>query len=214
MVTFMLKDLMDDLNDGLKIQDKLIYAKKTDKGRINGQKYLEIFCKKNNSEKLLFYLSVYQGKEPYYKPWVEAFGINNNLILEKNRFNYFGTKLEDVILDEISDNLGNGGRIFVEYSEDKETRYGLVRDYPEVITRLGNELYKRDFTWFKDWYYPEGFNEGGEKLQAEKPVDKKHEKNHYQRIKEEIERFHERDFEENKYYLKAKERANDIMECL
>ncbi len=211
MVIFMLEDLVDDLNEGLQIQDKIIYVKKMDKGRINNQRYLEIFCKKNNSEKLLFYLSVYQGKQPYYKPWVEIFGINDDIYLQDGTINYFDTELEDIILNKISDNLGDGGRIFVEYSEDKETRFGLVRDYPEVVTRLGFKLYKRGFTWFKDWYYPEGFNEGGEKLQAEKPVDKKHEKNHHQRIKKEIKRFLEGDFEDNENYQKAKDRAKEIL---
>lgn len=207
----MLEDLVDDLNEGLQIQDKIIYVKKTDKGRINNQRYLEIFCKKNNSEKLLFYLSIYQGKQPYYRPWVEVFGINDDIYLQDEMINYFDTELEEIILNKISDNLGDGGRIFVEYSEDKETRFPLVRDYPEVVTRLGFELYKRGFTWFKDWYYPEGFNEGGEKLQAEKPVDKKHEKNHHQSIKKEIERFLEGDFEDNENYQKAKDRAKEIL---
>ncbi|MFW6196109.1 MAG: DUF1122 family protein [Thermoplasmatota archaeon] len=207
----MLEDLVDDLQDGLQLEDKIIYAKKTDKGRINNQKYMEIFCKINNSEKLMFYLSVYQGKQPYYKPWVEIFGINHNIYFQDEVINYFDNDLEDVMLNKISENLGKGGRIFVEYSEDKETRFGLVRDYPEVVTRLGYKLYKHDFTWFKDWYYPEGFNEGGEKLQAEKPIDKKHEQNHNERIKEEINRFFEGDFEENDNYRRAKNRAQDIL---
>ncbi|MFW5927903.1 MAG: DUF1122 family protein [Thermoplasmatota archaeon] len=207
----MLEDLVDDLQDGLQLKDKIIYAKKTDKGRIHNQKYMEIFCKKKTFEKLMFYLSIYQGKQPYYKPWVEIFGINDNIYFQDGVINYFDTDLEDVMLNKISENLGKGGRIFVEYSEDKETRFGLVRDYPEVVTRLGYKLYEHDFTWFKDWYYPEGFNEGGEKLQAEKPIDKKHEQNHHERIKEEINRFFQGDFEGNDNYRRAKNRAQDIL---
>lgn len=208
----MLEDLVDDLQDGLQLDDKKIYAKKTEKGRINRQKYLEIFCQKDGSEKLIFYLSVYEGREPYYKPWVEIFGINNNVYLQGKNIKYFDTEIEKIMLRKISENLDEGGRIFVEYSEDEETRFGLVRGYPEVITRLGYELYKHDYTWFKDWYYPEGFNEGGEKLQAEKPIDKEHEQNHHKRIREEVKNFLEDDFEKNDHYNRAERRAKNILE--
>ncbi len=214
MVTFMLNNLVDDLQKGLQIDDKTIYSKKVDKGRINNQKYLEVYLKKGGSEKLLFYLSIYQGKKPYYKPWVEIFGVNNQVRLNQEIITYFGTELESMIIEKISDYLGFGGRIFVEYSGDKETRSGLLRDYPEVTTRLGYKLYQNDFTWFKDWYYPEGFNEGGEKLQAEKPIDEEHELKHYKRMKEEIDRFLKQDFEENQFYRNAVDRAEKILEEL
>lgn len=58
---------------------------------------------------------------------------------------------------------------------------------PTVTTRLGFELFKRDFTWFKDWYFPEGFREGSEKLQAEKPIDEEHRLFHLENIEKELE---------------------------
>ncbi|MHA1209321.1 MAG: DUF1122 family protein [Candidatus Freyarchaeota archaeon] len=33
---------------------------------------------------------------------------------------------------------------------------------------LGYKLFQLGFTWFKDWYFAEGFWEGGVKLQGEK----------------------------------------------
>ena len=210
----MTEELIGELRNGVEVGDGKLFAKKIDEGRINNQKYLEMYLKTGVSEKLMFYISVYMGKEPHYKPWIEIFGINNEMYFNEGVIKYFGTEIEDKIIDLVSKSFGPGGRIFVEYSEDEETRYGLLRDYPEVITRFGYELYKRDFSWLKYWYYPEGFNEGGEKLQAEKPIDRKREEKHRKRIKEEVRKFLKGDYEENPYFERAKCRAEKILKDL
>jgi len=35
-------------------------------------------------------------------------------------------------------------------------------------------MWESGFRWFKDWYFPEGGLEGGQKLQANKPMDERH----------------------------------------
>jgi hypothetical protein len=72
-----------------------------------------------------------------------------------------------------------GGSLMVSYSlfskESKihrETRQGLDRGYPPVVTALGFLLFIADCGMgFKDWYFAEGGREGPEKLQGYKPIN-------------------------------------------
>ena len=65
--------------------------------------------------------------------------------------------------------LPPGGYLMVGYGDD-ETERGLKRRFPPAVTPLGKALLDAGCTWFKDWYYPEGWMEGGMKLQGTKPV--------------------------------------------
>jgi hypothetical protein len=54
----------------------------------------------------------------------------------------------------------------------KETKLGLDRGYPPVVTPLGFLLFEAGCGMgFKDWYFAEGGREGPEKLQGYKPLD-------------------------------------------
>ncbi|HAV39561.1 MAG TPA: DUF1122 domain-containing protein, partial [Aquificaceae bacterium] len=59
-------------------------------------------------------------------------------------------------------------RVFVEYYEDKQTLEELKAGKPPEETRLGSKLKALGYTYLRDWYYPEGWMEGGYKLQAER----------------------------------------------
>jgi hypothetical protein len=61
--------------------------------------------------------------------------------------------------------LPPGGYLMIGYGGD-ETEVGLKRRFPPVATPIGTALYEAGATWFKDWYYPEGWMEGGFKLQG------------------------------------------------
>ena len=72
-----------------------------------------------------------------------------------------------------------GGSLMVSYSLfsneskiHKETRLGLDRGYPPVVTPLGFLLFAGGCGMgFKDWYFAEGGREGPEKLQGYKPIN-------------------------------------------
>lgn len=66
--------------------------------------------------------------------------------------------------------VGEGGRVMVGYEALPDTLQALQRGVPPVITPLGEILAEAGFWAFKDWYYPEGWAEGGRKLQAERPL--------------------------------------------
>ncbi|HEV3408624.1 MAG TPA: DUF1122 family protein, partial [Gaiellaceae bacterium] len=65
--------------------------------------------------------------------------------------------------------LPPGGYLMIAYGDD-ETERGLKRRFPPAVTPLGKALLDAGCTWFKDWYYPEGWMEGGMKLQGNVPV--------------------------------------------
>lgn len=65
--------------------------------------------------------------------------------------------------------VGEGGKVMVGYENFPETLQALQRGVPPILTPLGSALRKAGFWGFKDWYYPEGWAEGGRKLQAERP---------------------------------------------
>jgi hypothetical protein len=65
--------------------------------------------------------------------------------------------------------LPPGGYLMIAYGDD-ETERGLKRRFPPAVTPLGKALLDAGCTWFKDWYYPEGWMEGGMKLQGNKPA--------------------------------------------
>ncbi len=212
----MLEGLIDEFQEGFELDNCKIYAAEVYDGRVSKQRYLDIFVSRNNREKELCILSIYPGKRPHYHPWVEMFKISDDLGLGGECEKYFGSTIEEMLLDKFSSYLRGGGRIFIEYGKDEETRYGLSRGYPAVVTRLGYLLFKRDFTWFKDWYFAEGFNEGNQKLQGEKPLDEEHKQRHLQNIEDEIVEFQEDDkrFESDIKLEKARRRVDDILSSL
>lgn len=65
--------------------------------------------------------------------------------------------------------LPAGSHLMVGYGDD-ETERGLKRGFPPAATPVGSALFAAGCTWFKDWYYPEGWLEGGFKLQGNKPL--------------------------------------------
>lgn len=106
--------------------------------------------------KKILYLKAFYGRKPYWKEWVELFHIQPE---------FFESELEDKIYSIVSKYFR---RIFVEYYEDKKTLFELKMGKLPEETRLGSKLKKLGYSYLRDWYYPEGWMEGGYKLQGEK----------------------------------------------
>lgn len=119
---------------------------------------------------------------PPYRAWLELFDIDPLLF----------PRLEGAIYDWASAALGAAEPLYVEYLWDLETVMLLDRGAPPVLTRVGFELLRRGFTWFKVWYYPEGFMEGGAKLQAEKPLNEAQRRRNLEEVCSEARTFAER----------------------
>ncbi|MCE4603236.1 MAG: DUF1122 family protein [Desulfurococcales archaeon] len=137
-------------------------------------------------------LAVFCGRPPYYRPWIEVYNIEPVIGGERSSIPFIDSQMEALLLDSLAKALGPGDRLFIEYYRDPETLAQLEQGSPVIASRLGYELYKRGFTWFKVWYYPEGFNEGGQKIQAEKPLDGERRVSHLKEHLAELKSFLER----------------------
>ncbi|MEM0068061.1 MAG: DUF1122 family protein [Saccharolobus sp.] len=113
-----------------------------------------------NDNRLIGKCNYFKGRG-YYTPWLE---IDYYPILRKEG-------LEINLFRLIYNFLEAGSKLFVTYIRDDETRKMLYYNFHPVETPLGLALLSSGFTWFKDWYFPEGGNEGFPKLQSNKPLD-------------------------------------------
>jgi hypothetical protein len=177
---------IDMFVDGVVVNDYIIYAKNVLKGRFPEEKNLDVYLKSGGGETHLLFIRIYEGWGSNYRPWVEFSGINKSVSLGDEVFEYLDSDPESTLLTFFSKSIPPGGKIYVEYTADKETGIGLLMGAPAPVTRLGYKLFGLGFTWFKDWYFPEGGKEGGEKLEGEKPIDKEARERHLKMIRREV----------------------------
>lgn len=209
-----MQKVIESLEKGLLTGDFTIFAKRVSRGRFPEEINLEINIKRGQSETYLMQVKIFKGLRPSYKPWAELFGIKAVVDLAGKSFPYFGSNVEEHLLSLFSDPIEPGGKIFVEYYRDDETARGLNSGFPPPVTRLGYKLFERSFTWFKDWYFPEGFREGGQKLQGEKPLDARARKRQLDTIRMETQTFIKKQTETDRledYESRALERAKKVL---
>lgn len=115
-------------------------------------------------------VTIASGRADVYN-YIELYNMRPEVNAAGRETDYFGSKLEDMVLGFFSRPLGRADIIHVEYAKDSRTWSELQAGVPVVLSRLGCKLFSLSFTWFKDWYIAEGWREGPVKLTAEKPVD-------------------------------------------
>lgn len=164
-------DLMAVLNQGLPVNGGTLYAYAVTPGRFREESNIEMHYRQGSQDYYLLYAKVFKGRPPDYGPWVELYSINRTLAIGGRKVEYFDSIYEARVLETFSMEPGPGARLFVEYYNDHETRNQLQSGLPVVLSRLGAKMFKLGYTWFKDWYFPEGFLEGTQKLQGERPHD-------------------------------------------
>jgi hypothetical protein len=213
----MLISAVKDLLRGVSIDSVVLYAKDLLKRRFCEEVNLSVQLKKEEMEKQLMNMKAFYGREPEYKPWVELFDINNHITMANETIKFFDSVFEDTLISIFAQEITPGGKIFIEYYEDKETIEQLKAGFPIPVTRLGFKLLNHGFTWFKDWYFPEGFMEGGQKLQGEKPVNEESKNRQLKEIKKEIVSFLRKINDSNIvdiYIRRAKGRSEDILKII
>ncbi|MEM4624187.1 MAG: DUF1122 family protein [Thermosphaera sp.] len=142
-------------------------------GRFIEEDNYEVILTYKGISKRLLVMKIFHGRPPYYRRWIEVFAINASLRWSDFEFRFVNSEYEDRLLECLSSILGPGEWLYIEYLYDEETMRELERGSPPEQTRLGSKLIRMGFTWFKNWYYPEGFMEGGPKLQAEKASNRR-----------------------------------------
>lgn len=213
----MLHDAVHQLVAGIAVKDRTLYAREVATGRFADEVDVAIALKSGDDEAALLVAKVFYGRKPHYRPWVEWFGIRNAVRLGGERIVFCQSAAEAGLLTHFSAHLGPGEDLFVEYHYDPETAQALQYDVPPPATRLGFQLFQLGYTWFKDWYFPEGLLEGGQKLQAEKPLDGQTAQRHYREISRDVSRFIETavgDAGQNEVLGQALRRAREILERL
>jgi hypothetical protein len=185
----MLNTLIESLEKGISMNNYTVNAHKITPGRFREEQNIELHYRTNNKEGFLLYAKIFHGRPPDYLPWVELFDINDNINVSATQSSYFNSSLENLVLRTFSETLGSGARLFVEYYNDTETREELQMGFPVVLSRLGFEMFRLGFTWFKDWYFPEGYMEGNQKLQGEKAVNTEAREKHTRNIIDELKNF-------------------------
>ncbi len=180
---------LDVLSNGLSVGDYRVKVLRFSRGRFREELNVTIGLVLGNDVSELLYMKVFTGRPPFYRPWIEVFGIRSVIRISGIELRYFDSRVEDKFLELISSAIEPGDRLFIEYYNDYETLKALELGVPPVATRLGFKLFMNGFTWFKDWYYPEGFMEGNPKLQAEKPLTPRDKLRHLDSIRRELNGF-------------------------
>lgn len=180
---------MDLLSKGISTNIGVIGITDLLPGRSSGEKRATIFLKQKKDRVNLMDITFFAGVKPWYYPWIEIV-YTFDMHEDDNRFfSYFDSDIEQSLIHLFCNALPPAGKLFVSYDADDETRRGLMMNIPMVLSRLGFLMYMNGCTWFKDWYFPEGGFEGGQKLQGEKPLNSIHKKQHLGQLKEEVSDF-------------------------
>jgi hypothetical protein len=209
-----MKQAVEELKIGIRVDGFLMQAGKITPGRFAEEENAEVHLKRGDFEAYLLTAKVFHGRGKHLRPWVELFNINRPVEIGGEPGRFFGSVLEEALLKLFSAHIPPGGSIFVEYYGDPETARCLSLGFPPPVTRLGFRLFELGFTWFKDWYFCEGYLEGGQKLQADRPMDEAARNRHMKNIEVEAKEFLSkmpRPEKAEEFEKKAAERARRIL---
>ncbi len=186
----MYDDLFHLLSNGISIEKKSYYRSALITGRSSSELRTTISLKEKGVSKDIMNVTFFTGIKPWYHPWIEiTYPYELRLKGDIDTFYYFGSTVETSFIKLFCNSLPPAGKIFVSYDNDDETRKGLMVNIPAILTRLGFLLFNNGCTWFKDWYFPEGGNEGGQKLQGEKPVNSTKKVDQLKKFHHEVDRY-------------------------
>jgi hypothetical protein len=215
----MLEELLSRLEKGMQVGEGFVYSQSVRACGPSGIMSLDLRLRKEGRDEHLLCLAIFPGRKPRLPPWIELFCLPGGSSASSAEESYYGSALEDSLLTALCSALGPGGRIFVEYQRDCETACSLVLGVPPALTRLGSKLLRLGFTWFKDWYFSEGGREGGQKLQAEKPLHEEARKDQMERLMSQardfllaMEQVQKADVQTLIYLAKARDRARELLD--
>ena len=215
----MIEKATEILSRGLVVRQSeyVVRAKRITKGRFSEESDLDVYLESKRAEEHLMFIKTFVGRKPSLRQWAEFYGVRTSLILAGTTVHYFDSAIEKELLSLFSESLTAGESLYVEYYADDESRRQLEGGIPPAASRVGYRLLDLGFTWFKDWYFPEGFMEGGQKLQGEKPLNDEARRRHVTSIRRGLTSFLEETagLAEGEYYLAtARDRAKHLLSTL
>ncbi len=188
------------------------YSVKTSEGRFSNEIRFELFLASEHatSPQPVVHGRYFAG-EAYYRPWLEIH-YNETIVLNSRNLSLMEKGLDEKLFKHLSDLLPPASHIMVFYSNHPETEKALSVGVPPPATYIGYLLFQAGCTWFKDWYFPEGFMEGGVKLQGNKPLNDEHRRKALGKIKPELLQFLNKDNGENRLFLEAEKRGKKVLD--
>ncbi|MEM3383057.1 MAG: DUF1122 family protein [Nitrososphaerales archaeon] len=145
------------------------------------QRYFKLYLLKN--EKIFnppVFVGIYSSGRASLgiKGWIDG-DYNENISSNGLNVNLAEYGLDIKLFKTLGNLIPRGGSMMVSYSmiygESNvhiETMKALARGIPSILTPLGYLLFHAGcWAYFRDWYYPEGGNEGPKKLQGFKPIN-------------------------------------------
>jgi hypothetical protein len=153
----------------------------------------------------------FSGRGEYYKPWLEIYYYNRVSFSPSKILDLSEKGLDKKMFKLLLRLIPPGAHIMVVYLNHEETRKGLERGVPPPATPIGYLLWKSGCTWFKDWYFAEGFMEGDVKLQGNKPLNEAHRRKNSLQIRKELTAFLKKEKADEKLFLEAMKRAENIL---
>ncbi len=162
--------------DGRKLGDYTLQLKDVKKGAFAGVFSFSLLANGHTVVSGLYYLG-----STYIRPWLEI----EYLPISDDELDPRGEALFQLLAELIPP----GGHISVAYLDHKITARALLSGVPPAATPIGFLLWKSGCRWFKDWYFAEGWKEGGIKLQGEKPLNEARKRANTQKIVDEVTTF-------------------------
>jgi len=153
----------------------------------------------------------FSGRGEFYKPWLEIHYYDHVEFKPSKIVSLSERGLDERLFEHLAAPLPPGAHIMVVYLNHEETREGLERGIPPPATPVGYLLWKSGCTWFKDVYYAEGFMEGSQKLQGNKPLNEENRRKNLLETRKELADFLKNEKREEKLFLEARERAEDVL---
>jgi len=172
-----LQKLEGELGGGFDIRVRIKQLKKVE------QSFFSVFLadkSSRESENSVFEGLYSFGIEPYIDGWIDGH-YYEEAIFKDRKIKLSETGLDLELFKKLGKALKPSWSFMVAYESFRgggetlrETSRGLNCGVPPIATPLGYLLFKTGHLKVKDWYFPEGGNEGMPKLEGVGAVDRRH----------------------------------------
>ena len=207
------KDVLSSV-EGKRLNGYVLHVTNMSRGRFIEETNFELHLKAKDgevSENPVVRGKYFSGRGNFYKPWLEIYYDNLAKFKSSKTVDLSEQELDKTLFKHLSNLLSPDSHIMVVYSNHEETRKGLERGVPAPATPIGYLLWKSGYTWFKDWYFAEGFWEGDVKLQGNKPLNKENKRKDLLETRKELTKFLKKEERKEKLFLKARKRAEAVL---
>ncbi|MFW6113341.1 MAG: DUF1122 family protein [Actinomycetota bacterium] len=166
------------------------------RGRTERESYFNLYLERGGVSSLrpvvqgLFFM----GRGDYIRAWIEFRYVPRADFSSGGSVDLEDEGLTPGLISVLGDLVPPGGSMMIIYGAEQhaihsETEWGLKRGFPPPATPLGCYLWGSGFRWFKDWYFSEGWMEGGMKLQATRPISEAVRRERQDWMREELSKF-------------------------